>query len=56
MERESYKTLSEKAAAEITEIMPWDLEELLAKPGDLMVLDVRERVLEASSLCTLQAR
>ncbi|MCC0011418.1 MAG: rhodanese-like domain-containing protein [Hyphomicrobiaceae bacterium] len=23
--------------------MPWDLEELLAKPGDLMVLDVRER-------------
>ncbi|MCB1527317.1 MAG: rhodanese-like domain-containing protein [Hyphomicrobiaceae bacterium] len=43
MERESYKTLSEKAAAEITEIMPWDLEELLAKPGDLMVLDVRER-------------
>jgi len=43
VERESYKTLSEKAAAEITEIMPWDLEELLAKPGDLMVLDVRER-------------
>lgn len=43
VERESYKTLSEKAAAEVVEIMPWDLEELLARQGDLLVLDVRER-------------
>lgn len=41
--RDSYKTLSEKAAAEISEIMPWDLQARLGSEPDLMVLDVRER-------------
>lgn len=41
--RESYKTLSEKAAAEIRELMPWDLEKMIGKMPGLMVLDVRER-------------
>lgn len=41
--RESYKTLSEKAATAIREIMPWDLQEMIVRDPALMVLDVRER-------------
>lgn len=41
--RESYKTLSEKAAAQVREVMPWDLDEMIAREPDLLVLDVRER-------------
>ncbi|MGD9667897.1 MAG: rhodanese-like domain-containing protein [Hyphomicrobiaceae bacterium] len=41
--RESYKTLSDKAAAKISEIMPWDLEAKRACEPELIVLDVRER-------------
>ena len=33
--RESYKTLSEKAAAQVREVMPWDLEEMIATVPDL---------------------
>ncbi|MCB1519559.1 MAG: rhodanese-like domain-containing protein [Hyphomicrobiaceae bacterium] len=43
MSRESYKSLSSKAAAEIEEIMPWDLERMLREVPGLIVLDVRER-------------
>lgn len=41
--RESYKTLSNKAAAEIVEVMPWELETMMGEQADLIVLDVRER-------------
>jgi rhodanese-related sulfurtransferase len=41
--RDSYKSLSDKAAEEISEIMPWDLQARLASEPGLMVLDVRER-------------
>lgn len=43
MTRETYKTLSEKAAREVREIMPWDLKKMLAADPALIVLDVRER-------------
>lgn len=43
MSRESYKSLAAKAAAEVSEIMPWDLEAMLAREGGVLVLDVRER-------------
>lgn len=43
MTRESYKTLSERAAREVREIMPWDLKRMIAADPQLMVLDVRER-------------
>lgn len=43
MTRETYKSLSEKAAREIREVMPWDIAELHASAPDLLVLDVRER-------------
>lgn len=43
MTRESYKTLSEKAARDVREIMPWDLKKMLAADPTLIVLDVRER-------------
>jgi len=42
-ERETYKSLAAKAAAEVLEIMPWDLERMLEERGELLVLDVRER-------------
>lgn len=41
--RESYKSLAEAAAAEIIEIMPWDLQTRMEQETDLIVLDVRER-------------
>lgn len=41
--RSSYKSLSEDAARQIDEIMPWDLQKRLAAAPDLLVLDVRER-------------
>ena len=41
--RESYKSLSNKAATEIVEVMPWELETMMGQLGDLIVLDVRER-------------
>lgn len=41
--RESYKTLSEKAAAEVREVMPWDIDRMRQTAGDLLILDVRER-------------
>ncbi len=41
--RESYKSLAETAAAEIIEIMPWDLQTRMEQETDLIVLDVRER-------------
>jgi rhodanese-related sulfurtransferase len=41
--RESYKTLSEKAAAQVRELMPWDVQEMIATTPDLLVVDVRER-------------
>lgn len=41
--RESYKTLSEKAAREVREILPWDLKKSIAADPSLIVLDVRER-------------
>ena len=43
MTRESYKTLSEKAAAEVREVMPWDLDEMQRTLDGLLILDVRER-------------
>lgn len=43
MTRESYKTLSEKAARQVREVMPWDLKEMIDGDSDLMVLDIRER-------------
>lgn len=43
MSRESYKSLSEKAARAVREIMPWDLKRMLAADPSLIVLDVRER-------------
>lgn len=43
MTRESYKTLSEKAARAVREVMPWDLAKLIAADPSLIVLDVRER-------------
>ncbi|HRY08209.1 MAG TPA: rhodanese-like domain-containing protein [Hyphomicrobiaceae bacterium] len=41
--RDSFRSLSERAAAQINEIMPWDLQAMLTRQSDLMVLDVRER-------------
>jgi len=41
--RESYKTLAEKAAREVREIMPWDLKRMMAADPAPIVLDVRER-------------
>jgi rhodanese-related sulfurtransferase len=41
--RESYKTLSEKAAAKVRELMPWDVQDMIATTPDLLVVDVRER-------------
>lgn len=41
--RSTYKSLSEDAARQIDEIMPWDLQKQLAAAPDLLVLDVRER-------------
>ncbi len=41
--RDSFRSLSERAAAQINEIMPWDLQAMLMRPSDVMVLDVRER-------------
>lgn len=43
MSRETYKTLAARAAAEVTEIMPWDLEKMQGADADLLILDVRER-------------
>ncbi|MGE0854966.1 MAG: rhodanese-like domain-containing protein [Hyphomicrobiaceae bacterium] len=43
MERESYKSLAEKAAREVRELMPWDAAELREQHSDVIVLDVRER-------------
>ncbi len=43
MTRETYKSLAQKAAAEIREIMPWDLERMQRDDQRLLVLDVRER-------------
>lgn len=43
MTRESYKTLAEKAAREVREVMPWDVAEMRERVSDLLVLDVRER-------------
>ena len=43
MIRESYKTLSEKAAAQVRELMPWDLDEMIRSQPELLVVDVRER-------------
>lgn len=43
MTRETYKSLAQKAAAEIREIMPWDLERMQREDQRLLVLDVRER-------------
>lgn len=41
--RDSYKTLSAIASAQISEIMPWDVAARMANEADLLVLDVRER-------------
>jgi rhodanese-related sulfurtransferase len=41
--RETYKSLAAKAAAEVRELMPWDLEALQHSQPRLLVLDVRER-------------
>ncbi len=43
MSRETYKSLAAKAAAEVNEIMPWDLERMQRAEPDLLILDVRER-------------
>lgn len=43
MTRDSYKTLSEKAAREVRELLPWDLKAMIAGEPTLIVLDVRER-------------
>lgn len=43
MTRESYKTLAEKAAGQVKELMPWDLEAAMRENAGLLVLDVRER-------------
>ena len=43
MTRDNYKTLSEKAAREVRELMPWDLKAMIASEPALIVLDVRER-------------
>jgi rhodanese-related sulfurtransferase len=41
--RSTYRSLSEEAARQIDEIMPWDLQRRLAAVSNLLVLDVRER-------------
>lgn len=43
MTRETYRSLAAKAAADVTEIMPWDLVEMQRSVPDLLILDVRER-------------
>ena len=43
MDRETYRSLSEKAARQIKEIMPWELKRRMAEEPDLLLLDVRER-------------
>lgn len=43
MTRETYRSLAAKAAADVREIMPWDLERMQREDSRLMVLDVRER-------------
>lgn len=43
MARSTYKSLSEEAARQIDEIMPWDLHKRLAAEPKPLVLDVRER-------------
>lgn len=43
MERETYKSLAAKAAAEVRELMPWDLDRMQRAEPRLLVLDVRER-------------
>lgn len=43
MTRSTYKSLSEEAALQIDQIMPWDLQKRLSAESGLLVLDVRER-------------
>ncbi len=43
MTRETYKSLATKAAAEVRELMPWDLERLMREEPRLLIVDVRER-------------
>lgn len=43
MARESYRTLAEKAARRVREIMPSELRRRMATERDLLVVDVRER-------------
>ncbi len=43
MTRETYKSLAAKAAAEVRELLPWDLDRLQRNEPRLLVLDVRER-------------
>ncbi len=43
MSRETYRSLSAKAAAEVAEIMPWDVERMMSQTPEVLILDVRER-------------
>lgn len=43
MARKTYRQLAAEAAAQITEIMPWDVEAYLGAHPDTLLLDIRER-------------
>ncbi|MBL8564460.1 MAG: rhodanese-like domain-containing protein [Hyphomicrobiaceae bacterium] len=43
MSRETYRSLSARAAAEVAEIMPWDVERMMRETPEVLILDVRER-------------
>ncbi|MGV6811003.1 MAG: rhodanese-like domain-containing protein [Brevirhabdus sp.] len=43
MTRKSYAQLATEAAARVTEVMPWDVPELLSEHDGALLLDIRER-------------
>ncbi|MDU8926783.1 rhodanese-like domain-containing protein [Alisedimentitalea sp. MJ-SS2] len=43
MTRKTYNQLAAEAAQRITEIMPWDVPDIIAEHPDALLLDIRER-------------
>ncbi len=43
MPRKTYSQLAAEAAARVTEIMPWDVPDVLAARPDALLVDIRER-------------
>ena len=43
MTRKTYSQLAAEAAAQVTEIMPWDVANFLAENSGALLLDIRER-------------